>query len=42
MKYVYSIGPGNGIYRWRFHGDREMSEDISLFFEESKKEEVKE
>lgn len=35
MKYLYSIGPGNGIYRWRFHGDREMPENISLIFEES-------
>jgi hypothetical protein len=29
MRYLYSVGPGNGIYRWAFFGDRNMPEDIS-------------
>ena len=28
MRYMYSIGPGNGIYKWAFFGDKEMPEDI--------------
>ena len=46
MRYMYSIGPGNGIYKWAFYGDREMPVDILSQFEmlpeEIKREESKE
>lgn len=33
MRYVFSTGKGNGIYRWAFFGDKNMPEDISVQFE---------
>ena len=30
---MYSVGPGNGIYKWAFYGDKEMPEDILQSFE---------
>lgn len=28
MKYVYSVGPGCGIYRWAFYGDSKFSDEL--------------
>jgi hypothetical protein len=30
MRYIFSIGKGNGIYRWAFFGDKNMPEDITV------------
>ena len=38
MRYLYSVGPGNGIYRWAFFGDRNMPEDISQLYEKTQSE----
>lgn len=37
-RFLYSVGPGNGIYRWAFFGDREMPDDITTLFEKTKAE----
>ena len=34
MRFMFSIGEGNGIFRWSFFGDREMPSDISKCYEE--------
>ena len=34
MNYVFTIGPMNGIYKWRFYGDKEMPSDITQVYEE--------
>ena len=43
---MYTIGPGNGIYKWAFFGDKEMPADIHEQYEKTKaeleREEVKE
>ena len=33
MRFMYSIGPGNGIYKWAFYGDREMPHDVLEHYE---------
>jgi hypothetical protein len=33
MRFMYSIGPGNGIYKWVFFGDKEMPLDMLAQFE---------
>ena len=30
---MYSIGPGNGIYKWAFFGDKDMPDDMTEHFE---------
>jgi hypothetical protein len=30
MRYIFSTGKGNGIYRWAFFGDKNMPEDITV------------
>lgn len=46
MRYLYSVGPNNGIYRWSFFGDKEIPLDLTILFEktvqEIKREEEKE
>ena len=46
MRSLYTIGPGNGIYKWAFFGDKEMPADIHEQYEKTKaeleREEVKE
>ncbi len=46
MRYLYTVGPGNGIYRWAFFGDHEMPLDLTVLYEktqeEIKREELKE
>jgi len=29
MRYIYSVGAGNGIYKWAFFGDKEMPVDLA-------------
>ena len=33
MRYAYTVGPGNGIYKWAFYGDKEMPIDILEAYE---------
>ena len=33
MRFIYSIGEGNGIFKWSFFGEREMPLDITKHFE---------
>ena len=46
MRFLYTVGPGNGIYRWSFFGDHEMPQDLTVLYEktiaEIKREEAKE
>ena len=46
MRFLYTVGPGNGIYRWAFFGDHEMPQDMTVLYEktiaEIKREEAKE
>ena len=34
MKSVYTIGDNNGIFKWIFHGDQKMPNDIGAICEE--------
>ena len=34
MRFMYSIGEGNGIFKWSFFGDREMPSDMTRCYEE--------
>ena len=38
MRYIYSVGPRNGIYKWAFYGDKEMPEDITAQYEKTARE----
>ncbi len=31
---MYSIGEGNGVYRWQFNGDREMPTEVFKYYEQ--------
>ena len=46
MRNLYTIGPGNGIYKWAFFGDKETPPDLSAQYEKTQvdlaKEEQKE
>ena len=46
MRFMYSVGPGNGIYKWAFYGDKDMPVDIGSQYEmlpdDIKREESKE
>ena len=46
MRSLYTIGPGNGIYKWAFFGDKDTPVDIHEQYEKTKveleREEVKE
>lgn len=33
MKYAYSVGDFNGLYRWMFHGDPSLPEDLMGYCE---------
>ena len=33
MKFLYSIGEGNGIFKWSFYGEKDMPLDITLHYE---------
>ena len=34
MRFIFSLGDGNGIFRWSFFGDKETPSDITHHFEE--------
>jgi WD40 repeat protein len=34
MRFIFSVGDGNGIFRWSFFGDRESPADMSKHYEE--------
>ena len=34
LRFVYSIGEGNGIYKWNFYGDKEMPLELNKYYEE--------
>ena len=34
MRFLYTLGDSNGIFRWSFFGDKEVPSDISMHFEE--------
>jgi WD40 repeat protein len=34
MRFIYTLGEGNGIFRWSFYGDKEMPGDINKYYEE--------
>lgn len=34
MRFIYTLGEGNGIFRWSFFGDKEMPADIKKYYEE--------
>ena len=33
MRCMFSVGPGNGIYKWAFYGDRDMPDDMLEHYE---------
>lgn len=35
MKYMYTVGPNNGIYRWAFFGDASMPLDLTVLYEKT-------
>ena len=38
LRHLYTVGQGNGIFRWNFYGDREMPADLTILFEKTQKE----
>ena len=40
MRFLYSVGPNNGIFKWAFFGDKSLPEDPNLneFYEKTPKE----
>ena len=34
MRFIYSYGEGNGIFRWNFYGDRDKGGDVTNYYEE--------
>lgn len=38
MRYLYTVGHGNGIYRWAFYGDKDIPSDLTLLFEKTQAE----
>jgi len=40
LRFVFSVGELNGIYKWAFYGDKTSPEDVSEFFEELESEKV--
>ena len=43
MKFMYSVGPRNGIFKWAFWGDKEMPEEmLNEYYERTEKETLRE
>eukprot|EP00347_Sterkiella_histriomuscorum_P023802 403333335 len=36
LRFVYSIGEGNGVFKWCFYGDKEVPLELNKYFEELK------
>jgi hypothetical protein len=34
-RYIYTVGQGNGIFRWSFYGDKEVPADLTVLFEKT-------
>lgn len=34
MKFIYSIGEQNGIFKWAFYGDKEINHELAKHYEE--------
>jgi hypothetical protein len=34
MRYLFTLGDGNGIFRWTFFGEKDTPSDISKCYEE--------
>lgn len=34
MRFIFTIGDGNGLFRWTFFGDKETPSDLSKYYEE--------
>jgi hypothetical protein len=34
MRFIFTLGDGNGIFRWSFFGDKEFPSDLSKHYEE--------
>lgn len=41
MRFAFSVGQWNGIFKWHFYGDKTEPEDISEYFEELESEKAK-
>jgi hypothetical protein len=37
MRFIYSVGPNNGIFKWGFFGDKSLPQDTPLneFYEKT-------
>jgi WD40 repeat protein len=40
MRFIFSVGELNGIFKWQFYGDKSMPEDITEYFEELESEKL--
>ena len=40
LRFVFSVGELNGIYRWSFYGDKSMPDNIDMYCEEIEQEDV--
>lgn len=40
MKFVFTIGDYNGLFKWIFYGDKTSPEDLSEYFEELESEKI--
>ena len=38
MRYLLSVGEGNGLYRWAFFGDKKQPDDLLSLFEKTENE----
>jgi len=34
LRFLYTIGDGNGIFKWSFYGDKEAPIELNKYFEE--------
>lgn len=34
LRFIFSVGKFNGIYKWSFYGDKSMPDDVEEFYEE--------
>lgn len=38
MRYLLSVGEGNGLYRWTFYGDKKQPDDLLNLYEKTAQE----
>ena len=34
MRFLYTLGDGNGIFRWTFFGEKDVPSDLTKHYEE--------